>query len=191
MTQPEPLRRGMEQAHRNRREANRANQEVVRTVIKEMIQHGEVLTDREILRRAGLSQTWFQTKVNWAVRDEARAAREHLRENFAREALARKSSLEHTLVAENVELLARIQQLGADLADCRAALKQARVDALEGFDPTPLREAIDQQQVVIAELQASQRHLEIQLETAKLDRRRDQAVYEDMLRELRERIPDA
>jgi len=191
MSQPEVLKRGMEKAHRNRREANRVNQEHVRSIIQEMRRLGVEWTDKEILRQAGLHRSWFHTEANWPVRDEARAARAEIRGNALEAAMARKSSMELTLQAENAQLLDRIRELEDEKGELRSALKEARKAAIEGFDPTPLHDALNRQGEELLRLQDENRKLETRLRTAEADRKRDKHHYEDIIRELRERIPDA
>jgi hypothetical protein len=159
----------MKAIDRNRARSGQARQRV-EAAIHEMERTGRQLTNAAIHTLADVHENWLYEPPD--VKANADRVRAQIRQDRITAAAAGQTELAEQLKTENAQLLARNKNLVNELRVVRQALVQARADQMDATIGAAEIDRIGALQDRICELEAANRKLTLERDTAVIEARR-------------------
>lgn len=159
----------MKAIDRNRARAGQARQRV-EAAIREMQRTGRQLTNAAIHALADVHENWLYEHAD--VKANTDQVRAQIRQDRITAAAAGQTELAEHLKTENVQLLARNKNLVNQLRVVQQALAQARADQMDATISSAELDRIGAMQDRICDLEAANRKLTLERDTAVIEARR-------------------
>lgn len=155
--------------NRNRARAGQARQRV-EAAIHDMGRTGQQLTNAAIHTLADVHENWLYEHPD--VKANADRVRAQIRQDRITAAAAGQTELAEQLKTENAQLLARNKNLVNELCVVQRALAQARADQMDATISATELDCTGAQQDRICDLEAANRKLTLERDTAVIEARR-------------------
>jgi hypothetical protein len=159
----------MKAIDRNRARSGKARQRV-EAAIHEMERTGRQLTNAAIHSLADVHENWLYEHAD--VKAHADRVRAQIRQDRITAAAAGQTELAEQIKTENAQLLARNKTLVNELRVVRQALAQARADQMDATISSAELDRVGAMQDRISDLEAANRKLTLERNTAIIEARR-------------------